>query len=252
MQGKKNLIYRNSFGQEAVFDNRTLFLEAIDMVGTPIAHSTETLAFADGQQTTAHQLGAKVIPCSLAIKCVKNVEWLKRRLAQVFSDPKGGTMTVLTEYSRYEIDCYPLNVPTFAVAENDGVYRFDVDFVADYPYWREGDIKEYTFGSVGITISSDCTYALPLMITLPAAESPVFFYNNGTGIWVKAHENPLRINTKNYEVWERITGVWTKGGNRFLDPSMSMDNVNIVYGTNALQSAEGVSFSFYNLSIGEV
>ena len=140
MRGKKNMIFRNALGQEVVFDNRTLFLESIDMIGAPGIHAAESLAGADGQQTICHQLGPKTIPCGLALKAVGDVEWLKNRLSEVFFPGHGnaGTMTVVTQYGRYEIECYPANVPSFTMAENDGAYRFNVDFVADYPYWRKG------------------------------------------------------------------------------------------------------------------
>ena len=66
MRGNKTAVWQNGTGQEIVFDNRTFFLEDIDMTGTAGIHTVETLARADGQVSIAHQLAAKTIPCSFA------------------------------------------------------------------------------------------------------------------------------------------------------------------------------------------
>ena len=256
MKGKKNLIYRNSLGQEIVFDNSTLFLEGIDMTGTAGIHTVESLAMTDGQTTIRHQLGAKTIPCSFAVKCVGNVEWLKRRLEQVFTPKLEGVLTVITPYLRYEIDCYPQNVPTFKMAENDCVYRFDVDFTADYPYWRVGDKKEYTFpANGGVYIVSDCPFDLPVVVTFPENTGTSVYRNGNHGIYLSsATHPPLRIHTQNFEVYTSVSnfGPWTKGGTRYLSPFEDLTKIEIKYGSNVFWSQEGVTMSYYELSLGEV
>lgn len=258
MRGKKNLSYRNELGQEVVFDNRVLFLEAIDMIGTPGIHTAESLAMSDGQRTIRHQLGPKTIPCSFAVKDVGDVEWLKNRLTEVFFPKLTGTMTVLTMYGRYEIDCYPLNVPTFRMAENDGVWRFDVDFVADYPYWRVGDKKIISFSNAvyhNVTIKSYCPYSIPIVAYLPANESDnkTHLYNNGTGLWLTGGHPALRINTKNFEIYTKQDGQWVKGGNQYISGSDRISNIEITYGTNTLYYEDnGAYIEYYDLSMGEI
>lgn len=270
MRGPKNLIYRNSLGQEAVFDNETLYLESIDMIGTPGIHTVETLAFADGQQTIAHQLGAKTIPCSFAIKCVENVEWLKRRLTQIFSPLLSGTMEVITQFDRYEIDCYPLNIPTFKMAENDGVYRFDVDFIADYPYWRVGDKKHISVppGSGFTPLVSDCPFDIAPEAIIPGnAASSETFYNvyftiNGKGLYLYGTAGgtnrtfPIKINTLDYSITNANTG---ENCNKFINANYNVDELRIKYGNNKLQfawhggsSTEGAEVHYYKLSMGEM
>ena len=58
----KKVKYRNSLGQEVIFDNKIFFCERIDMTGTSGVHTSDTLAFSDGQITTNHQLSPKTIP----------------------------------------------------------------------------------------------------------------------------------------------------------------------------------------------
>lgn len=251
------MIYRNALGQEVVFDNRVLYLEAIDMIGTPGVHTTESLAMSDGQRTIRHQLGAKTIPCSFAVKDVGNVEWLKNRLTEVFFPKLNGTMTVETMYGHYEIDCYPINVPSFRMAENDGVWRFDVDFVADYPYWRKGDERMIVFensGAFSKTVNSFCPYDIAPKILFPASTSTTVLHINGAGFSVDAHDFPiLMTTTPKFSMINTISGV---ACTNYLNSSASIGSLLIKYGNNTVQVVSGVptgiTLRYHDLSMGEM
>ena len=113
MTGNKTAVWRNALGQEIVFDNRTFFLESIDMTGTSGIHTVESLAMTDGQVTLGHHLGAKTIPCSFAWKDVRDDRWMQEHLPALFNPLIGGTLTVRTREETYSIDCYPTDVPVF-------------------------------------------------------------------------------------------------------------------------------------------
>ena len=66
MNGRKTAVWEDALGQRIVFDNKTFFLESIDMTGTSGVNTVENLAFADGQKTIKRKLGAKTIPCSFS------------------------------------------------------------------------------------------------------------------------------------------------------------------------------------------
>lgn len=258
MRGKKNLAWRNELGQEVVFDNRVLFLEAIDMIGTPGIHTAESLAMSDGQRTIRHQLGAKTIPCSFAIKDVGNVEWLKNRLTEVFFPKLSGTMTVETMYGHYEIECYPLNVPTFKMAENDGVWRFDVDFVADDPYWRKGGEHVRTLtGPSHETLMSSCPFDIYPVIEFPAADnSRVIAFKNSLGentIHIVEHDFPIRLTTKPFSMLNMNTNT---SCTNYLTTSQQVGNLVIRYGENKIQGVTGyitdIVIRYYELSMGEI
>lgn len=261
MRGKKNMRFRNALGQEVVFDNRTLFLESIDMLGTPGIHTTESLAGADGQRTVSHQLGAKAIPCSFALKDVGDVEWIKRRLTEVFFPKLNGTMTVQTLFGTYKINCYPANVPSFRMAENDGVWRFDVDFVADYPYWKKGKERTLAFpdaSTFSLTYTSDCPYEICPEVYFPPYSNgyTVLGIKSGTisgTIAVVAHDFPIRLTTERFGMINTQTG---ESCTNYLSPSEDIGKLRIRYGTNTIQLVSGVpagiTLSFYQLSMGEI
>lgn len=264
MRGKKNMIFRNALGQEVVFDNRTLFLESIDMIGAPGIHAAESLAGADGQQTICHQLGPKTIPCGLALKAVGDVEWLKNRLSEVFFPGHGnaGTMTVVTQYGRYEIECYPANVPSFTMAENDGAYRFNVDFVADYPYWRKGAKQSITFTRGAVNsyyIQSRCPYEICPDIYLPASSSDTQMtivasdVVGGPTLSFLAHDFPIILSTRKFDMRNANTGALCTN---YLNPNVPVDDLRIRYGKNFVKVLSGVQdgivVSWYELSMGEI
>ena len=265
MRGKKNMIFRNALGQEVVFDNRTLFLESIDMIGAPGIHAAESLAGADGQQTICHQIGPKTIPCGLALKAVGDVEWLKNRLSEVFfpGHSNAGTMTVVTQYGRYEIECYPANVPSFTMAENDGAYRFNVDFVADYPYWRKGAKQSRTFTSDHsqnvFTVNSRCPYAICPEIYLPATERDTQISIQASGVSSAptlsflAHDFPIVLSTRRFDMRNVNTGELCTN---YLNPNVTVDDLRIKYGVNTIRMLSGVQdgivVSWYELSMGEM
>lgn len=262
MRGKKNLSYRNELGQEVVFDNRVLYLEAIDMIGTPGIHTAESLAMSDGQRTIRHQLGPKTIPCSFAVKDVGNVEWLKNRLTEVFFPKLSSTMTVETMYGHYEIECYPLNVPTFRMAENDGVWRFDVDFVADYPYWRKGAKQSITFTRGAVNsyyIQSRCPYEICPDIYLPASLSSTQMtikasdVVGGPTLSFLAHDFSITLSTRKFDMRNANTGELCTN---YLNPNVPVDDMRIRYGKNFVKVLSGVQdgivVSWYDLSMGEI
>ena len=252
------MIYRNSLGQEVVFDNRVLYLEAIDMIGTPGIHTAESLAMSDGQRTIRHQLGAKTIPCSFAVKDVGNVEWLKHKLTEVFFPKLTGTMTVITMYGRYEIDCYPLNVPTFRMAENDGVWRFDVDFVADDPYWRKGGEHVMTLTDThSQTLQSYCPFDIYPVLEFPAYNNDLgIAFRNSQGenaVYVEDHNFPIRLTIKPFSMINTSTGA---NCTNYLQTSKNIGRIVIRYGTNTITrftgSVSGVVLRYYDLSMGEI
>lgn len=262
------MIYRNALGQEVVFDNRVLYLEAIDMIGTPGIHAVEGLAGSDGQRTISHQLGAKTIPCSFAVKDVGNVEWLKNRLTEVFFPKLSGTMTVETMYSHYEIECYPLNVPTFKMAENDGVWRFDVDFSADYPYWRVGAERVVTIGSGDVdsgrllkTFKSDCPYDIHPTIIFPANSRGIVMNiaspnESRAGFNIEPHDDfAIRlVSGPKFSMINTSTGA---SCTNYISASVSVGELLIKYGDNIVTvyydgTIPELTISYHDLSMGEI
>lgn len=262
MRGRKNVAWRNSCGQEIVFNNIDLFVESIDMTGTAGIHTVESLAGADGQVTIGHNLGAKTIPCSFALKDKTGTRL--ENLAQMFR-PEIGLLTVTTADEHvYRIDCYPQNIPTFK--RDSGVpyvWRFDVDFIADKPLWRKGSEIEVLWSDLPLisglhTIQSICVYDIPPKIHFPATNHAVTFnIQNGAlkRFTLKKHEDfAVLVNTDDFSVTNASTGA---NVNNLLDPTAELDDIRIKYGNNAItfssaSQGTGVKIIYTELSAGEV
>lgn len=249
----KKVLYQNALGQKIFFDNKTLFCESIDMLGNSAVHASETLALSDGQVTLSHQLAPKTIPCSFAFK--NRNPYDKQILESIFNPLISGTLTVYTDSNVYQIDCYPQNVPTFKRDAVPYVYRFDVDFVADFPYWRVGQQKFIPITSSTTSYFSNCTLDLPVVVVLPPSNTYCQFAINNKIFSLKAHETALTVNTLNFTIKD------TQGNNclNFLAGDYPVDKVVLRYGDNLVYVQSNLAFdlddvqvSFYNLSFGEM
>lgn len=260
MRGNKTAVWRNALGQEIVFDNRTFFLESIDMTGTSGIHTVESLALADGQVTLDHHLAAKTIPCSFAWKDVQDDRWMQNHLSNLFNPLIGGTLTVRTREETYSIDCYPTDVPVFKRNAVPYVWRWNVDFAADNPYWRKGTQRNVALSSLplengGRVLVSQCPFEIAPDIYLPASGN-LWIAVNGNGFSVSGHEESVIIKTGTLEVVTADTG---QDRSYLIDAQYDIDRLRIGYGRNSITcglwsggSPNGVLLSYYNLSMGEV
>lgn len=263
MRGSKTAVWRNALGQEIVFDNYTFFLESIDMTGTAGVHTVESLAMTDGQVTLDHHLGAKTIPCSFAWKDVKGDRWMQAYLTSLFNPTVSGTLTVYTPEETYSIDCYPQDSPTFQ--RDSGVsyvWRWNVDFVADYPYWRKGTQRTVAVADVPMegfnrVLVSRCPFEIAPEIVFPATSVAAIFQLYPTGesskeIRMREHADyAVRVITQDFKVIREDTGA---DCSELISATTELDTIRIRRGKNTVMVSpdNGVLLSYYNLSMGEV
>ena len=265
MRGNKTAVWRNGTGQEIVFDNRTFFLEDIDMTGTAGIHTVETLARADGQVSIAHQVAAKTIPCSFAWKDMHDDRYMQERLTSLFNPLMPGTLTVYTRDNVYAIDCYPQDFPVFKRVSGLPVWRWEVDFVADYPYWRKGTERVFHLTSnTGNSLFSPCPFAIAPVIELPIASSTIHLGITKDGIGGSLTIDPdesartLVIDTNTLTIKDKTTGA---DCSYLVDANEYIEALRIVRGYNNVicseQSGQAVAWQntilrYYELSMGEV
>lgn len=264
MRGNKTAIYRNSLGRELIFDNcGQLYLESIDMTGVSGIHTVESLAGADGQQTIESHLAARTIPCSFALLDPDNNGWIRRELAQIFSPLLNGTLTVYTKFDKYEIDVRPTNNPVFRMGEVDCVWRFDVDFVADYPLWRVGAPQVRTVPIVSISTStetiirSDCAADIPPDIIVPAYQSSIaLLQERRSCFYLGARNYDVKINTRDFRVTKLSDG---SNCSQLIDSNYDLSAIRLKYGDNTFKAfctsgsgGQAIEFRYSRLSLGEV
>lgn len=262
MRGNKTAIYRNSLGRELIFDNcGQLYLESIDMTGVSGIHTVESLAGADGQQTIESHLAARTIPCSFALLDPDNNGWMRRELAQIFSPLLNGTLTVYTKFDKYEIDVRPTNNPVFRMGEVDCVWRFDVDFVADYPLWRVGapQVRTVPITNTDTIIRSDCTIDIPPDIIVRSNTSDVILMQEvQTCFYLGARNYDVKIDTRDFKVTKLSDG---SNCSQLINSSYDLSAIRLKYGDNTFKafylwssgpSNQAVEFHYSRLSLGEV
>lgn len=267
MRQPKKVKWKNALGQEMFFDNRVFFCEYIDMTGTAGVHTVESLAAADGQTTTGHQLGAKTIPCTFAWKDRQNDSFMHRHLVSIFSSLAEGTMTVTTESDTYRINCYPQNIPVFKRDANvPYVWRWDVDFTADFPYWRRGTEQSVSLDSNATLITSDCPFDIPPVICVPANDSPIVLMTQHrctSGDSWSDQTPAFTVSPRNYPVWidvqtMKVTKADGTKCDQVIDVRAAIDRALISYGQNyfvctgTFTSENRPTVSYYRLSAGEV
>lgn len=262
MSGTKTAVWINSLGQKLLLDNRKLLLEYIDMTGTAGIHSTEGHIFADGQTTISHQLGAKTIPCSIAFNDRRHDDHMHDYLTEIFFPKLEGKLIVYSKQNRYEIDCYPQDFPSFKRDKAKHVWKFDVNFVADFPYWRKGSLQNILVSDIPTVnsnriLTSYCPFEIAPEIYLPEsnASTHIQLYALGStskSFTVKAHENfPVRVKTLDFKVVNDNTG---EDQNQLIDATVQLDEIRIKYGKNIVVASpiQGVRLQYYNLSNGEI
>ena len=251
----KKVFYQNALGQKIFFDNKTLFCESIDMLGNSAVHASETLALSDGQVTLSHQLAPKTIPCSFAFK--NRNPYDKQILESIFNPLISGTLTVYTDSNVYQIDCYPQNVPTFKRDAVPYVYRFDVDFVADFPYWRVGQKHSMTFNWGNTIYTSQCPFNLPIEIQFPPFEAGIVFIVNNVGFQLSPRDKIVTVNTQNFSVRDNngnncMNYVVTNGNGYVFDKVFLRYGRNSIYVSSTVSPIDDIQVSFYDLSFGEM
>ncbi len=274
MFGDKVVIWENDIGQSITFDNEdTLFVESIDMTGTAGIHTVESLAMADGQVSVAHHLSAKTIPCSFAWYGEDDDGTMRNTLAQIFSPLQSGTLTVLTKQSgysssqQYQIDCYPQSVPVFKRDTNLNIWRFEVDFVADYPYWRKGVEKVVTLNGASVKIDSQCPFDIAPVIYIPAKPDSIIvlltcYRRNSSESW-STQTPAFTVAARNYALWIDVKTMRVrKASGAYADQVISVtadiDKALIRYGENLFVctgsggAADDPKLYYYDLSMGEV
>lgn len=219
------------------------------MTGLSGIHSVQNLAFSDGQVTVSHQLGAKTIPCSFAFWNFQNDIYTKNLLENIFIPKDNGTLTVITKDNTYSIDCYPQNVPVFKRDEVKFVYRFDVDFVADFPYWQKGAEIPLTLSNAETLVYSNNNIDLPMRIVFPSGPATLFNVN-GKGFILKKHTMPLTVDTQTFTVKD------TQGKNQtqYIDATAELDEIFFHFGENKIICSPftDVKILYYQLSCGEM
>jgi len=143
--GGVNFKYINENGKSIVFgDSLPCFFVGInDSIGKNSI--TGSAIGGDGQITLSETLNPRNIVCEFLFKYYGTAESYRRawmNIQAVLNPLLKGTIEYTTDAGAFAIDVKPLETP---VLDNQ---RFSVQFVADYPYWRDATATKYRFGTI--------------------------------------------------------------------------------------------------------
>ena len=196
----KKVKYKNKLGT-LFFNNHTLFCEEIDMTGTPVLASTEQLAMTHGSVTTSVYMGAKTIPCSFKFVDRYDDIFMHSQIVRVLNPLITGTLTVFTENRTLEIDCRPSEMPSIRRTELSWIYQWQVDFIADYPFWRIAPEQKIFIKSANTTVDCRSDVDTPIKIFFPPGVSTPFWVS-GSGFTLHSVNNDvgMTVDTKTYSI----------------------------------------------------
>lgn len=252
----KKILYQNSSGfQTAFYTYKLPLCEKIDCSGVGADFISDSLAFADGQVTTFKKLNARTIPADFALSIIdeKEAERKLDYMIKLFNPLDDGKLTLVNDTGTYEIYCSPAETPSFDNSKVSYVYRFSVDFICDYPYFKQlGAIGETITGGVSTEIISNSVPDTPVQIFISdCTNGATLVLNNRNGsakIEILPYDKALTIDTQTF------TAINANGIDvtKKIKVSSIIEDFVLTYGKNDLYltGADSAVISWNNLAIG--
>lgn len=249
---KKTIKYENKSGMSLCFGyTKPYFLEKIDATSLNGSFTANAFARSPGQITVYKNVGARSVVCEFAVWITneKHKTEMLDYIVGLFNPLESGVLTITNDCASYDIDCYPSAVPLIRKDSSVGtVYRFNVDFICDYPYFRQqGEI------TVKITqpyseIYSRSVVNVPLKIHFL---SGTVFKNQSTnqGFTIGGTDTGVTVDTKEFTVTD-------DNGNDVSNLISAADDIGDIYlkhGQNSIFCSAGkfpVTVTYHNLFTG--
>lgn len=260
---RKKIKYRAKNGLILEFgDSEPFFLEKINASSLSGVFSADNLLGAVGQITTSRNYSGRTVTCEFAV--VFKTKRFKTFKAQIlekiiigFSPLVGGILEITSDTGTYSIDCYPSEIPSFDNSKIPYIYRFTVDFICDYPYFRQqGIINKPIINGVNI-INSSSVPDTPMKIYIPdCSKGAIIQFKNTLGnntLRLLAVDGAVTIDTEKFTAISESSGDIGDVSNR-IDLSSKIENCKLTYGKNEiiLNVPESAKISYYNLVLGVI
>lgn len=254
----KEVKYKNESGFTfCVKNKKPYYCEKIDAVGLNGIFTSDTLARAIGQLTTYKSVGARTVVCDFAVWLTDKRDRTDKlnHIINVFDPTKSGILTLTTDKETYSIECYPSAEPSIPMdSDVNTVYRFTVDFICDYPYFRQQGIITKVLKSGINVIHSSSVPDTPVEIYIPdCSKGAIIQFRNSLGdntLNILAVDGAVTIDTNTFTA---ITESGEDVTNR-VNLSSKIENCMLTYGKNEiiLNVPESAKLSYYNLALGVI
>lgn len=255
----KKVKFKNCYGEEIVFKKHyPLYFEQINTFGISGRFTVQELAFCDGQQTIDYSASGKTVPAKFAYWDKENDIFKRKKLERVFAPLRPGILTVYDDWDKYEIAAYPSGTPDFSEPGRN-VYKWDVNFISDDPYWKRMPMRSDVFigGLEKIINYAGSSESFPV-ITFPPTNgnSCLLIISNsagvGTGFTIKTYDKPVTVNCENMD----ITDSTGEDCSHYLDTSANLSQAYFSPGKNRVYvqdpSREGIMIKWHEKFSGVI
>ena len=122
------------------------------------------------------------------------------------------------------------------MGEVDCVWRFDVDFVADYPLWRVGapQVRTVPLTNTETIIRSDCAIDIPPDIIVRSNTSDVILMQEVQScFYLGARNYDVKIDTRDFKVTKLSDG---SNCSQLINSSYDLSAIRLKYGENTFHA----------------
>ncbi|MDD6488967.1 MAG: hypothetical protein PUG48_04020 [Clostridia bacterium] len=238
---------------------KPLLVEYIDAASLQGVFATNSLLGSVGQVTSSATVGARTVVCRFAV-CITDKD--KRnsvldKATSLFNPLNNGVLTIHSGFKQCEIECHSSAVPEIKRDTTiSHLYRFEVDFVCDYPYFRQRGQFTVPLVSGINTVRSMSEIDTPVEIYIPDCSNgaKIMLSNTATTsiktLTILSYNGGLTVSTKDF------TAVSASGGDLSykIDVSSNIEDFYLKYGVNKLllSLADSAVLKYYRLYSGVV
>lgn len=254
---RKRIRYRSDNGLIFEFGDRApYFLEKIDAASISGVFTTDIIPDCVGQVTTSRTFGARTVECELAVTFDSpDMELFKKQIlseiTECFNPLSNGTLEIETDTGVYEINCYPQESPKFDNGKLPYIYRFTVDLVCDYPYFKNKRVnkKDLPANTSIIINSSSVIDNREIIITIPSFDENFTLTNKSTNKeirLIKFGGGKVVLDVLNYS----LTAVGNVDVSQFIDVNCDIENFCLKRGKNELLSNLDSMIEYRDILLG--
>ena len=237
-------------------DKAPYFLEKIDATNISGVFTTDIIPNRLGQVTTSKTFGGRTVICELAVVFSSDdmrmfEKQILSEITECFNPLSSGTLEIETDFGSYEINCYPQESPKFDNSKVPQVYRFTIDFVCDYPYFKSTRVNKTELpADMSIIVNSpSLTDNRELIITVPDFNANFTLANKTTNKEIRLKKfggGKVILDVLNFKLK-------TDGGgdvSRFIDITCDIEDFCLKHGKNELLSNLNATIEYSDILLG--
>ena len=157
--------YTNSIGQTISFGKNGFLCEKMEISKAPARYNAYIPISGSGQITSGYDAAPLPIKLQCALVDAKD-HFINRQFAMdVFTPLSPGVITVINDDGEYSIEAHLISRPEFVRAGSHS-WRWEAEFIADFPYWKKGEKHSMTLSTGDNTVYNNSPVSVPVEIKI--------------------------------------------------------------------------------------